>query len=218
MKKKKIFIIVFIIMLLFVKLLVAGWLFKQFSGTSPQMLEIPRALADTTKKSVTIEPVDSAQMKEPLAQERSLLKAIEQRQRDIANRERRLQDEEQRLQALKQEIVAKIDMLIGLEERLNGVIEAAKTIESKKYKDLARVYDAAPPEKVSAMLERMDTKTAAGITMNMKKDKAGAVLGHLHPQRAIEITKEITRISGGIAGAGQQQTQQQQQQQPPPAP
>ena len=127
------------------------------------------------------------------------MKALEQKQREITNRERRLQDDEQRLQALKQEITAKIDVLIELEERLNTVIETAKAVENKKYKDLARVYDATPPEKASVMLEKMDTRTAANITMNMKKDKAGAVLGHLNPQRAVEITKEITRISGASA-------------------
>jgi flagellar motility protein MotE (MotC chaperone) len=198
MKKKRIFIIIFIIAILFVKLFVAGELFKKSSSA---LLDIPRAMADTTKNNVTIEAVDNAKMKDPLSQERSLMKALEQKQRDIANRERRLQDTEQRLQALKQEIVTKIDVLIGLEERLNSLIETAKATENKKYKDLARVYDATPADKVSAMLEKMDTQTAAHITMNMKKDKAGAVLGHLNPQRAIEITKEITRISG----AAQQQ-------------
>ena len=197
MKNKKMLFVLFIIAILFIKLFVAGELFKKISGTSPHMLEISKALADTTKNNVTIEPVDNAKIKDPLSQERSLIKALEQKQRDITNRERRLQDDEQRFQALKQEIATKIDILIGLEERLNAVIESAKTVESKKYKDLARVYDATPADKASAMLERMDTRTAANITMNMKKDKAGAVLGHLNPQRAVEITKEITRISAG---------------------
>ena len=195
MTKKKIFIAIFIITILFIKLFVVGELFRKSSGTSHHML----AMADTTKNNVTIEPVDKTKIKDPLSQERSLMKALEQKQREITNRERRLQDDEQRLQALKQEITAKIDVLIELEERLNAVIETAKAVENKKYKDLARVYDATPPEKASVMLEKMDTRTAANITMNMKKDKAGAVLGHLNPQRAVEITKEITRISGARA-------------------
>jgi len=201
MKKKKLFIAIFIITILFIKLFVVGELFKKSSGPPQHMLEITRAMADTSKNNVTIEPVDNTKIKDPLSQERSLMKALEQKQRDITNRERRLQDEEQRLQALKQEIVTKIDILIGLEERLNAVIETAKEVESKRYKDMARVYDATPADKASVMLEKMDTRTAANITMNMKKDKAGAVLGHLNPQRAVEITKEITRISG----SGQQQ-------------
>ncbi len=86
--------------------------------------------------------------------------------------------------------------LVALEERLGASLEEEKTSENKRYKDLAKVYDAAPPDKVGSMLEKMDTKTAAGITMNMKRDKAGAVLGYLSPQKAIEITREITRVSG----------------------
>jgi flagellar motility protein MotE (MotC chaperone) len=42
------------------------------------------------------------------------------------------------------------------------------------------------------MLEKLDVKTAAGITMNMKRDKAGIIWGYLSPQKAIEITREIT--------------------------
>jgi flagellar motility protein MotE (MotC chaperone) len=124
------------------------------------------------------------------------MKTLELKQQELDNRENSLMAEEQRIQALKQEIVAKIDMLRALEERLGAVIEVDKSSEGKKYKDLAKVYDSAPPDKVGPMLEKMDTKTAAGITMNMKRDRAGAVLGYLSPEKAIEITREITRASG----------------------
>ena len=42
------------------------------------------------------------------------------------------------------------------------------------------------------MLEKLDLKTAAGITMHMKRDKAGVIWGFLNPQRGVEITREIT--------------------------
>ena len=43
------------------------------------------------------------------------------------------------------------------------------------------------------MLETLDTPTAAGITMNMKRDKAVMIWGYLSQKKAAEITKEITR-------------------------
>jgi flagellar motility protein MotE (MotC chaperone) len=30
--------------------------------------------------------------------------------------------------------------------------------------------------------------------MNMKKDKAGAIWGYITPQKAVDITKEITKV------------------------
>lgn len=61
---------------------------------------------------------------------------------------------------------------------------------------MAKVYESTPPAKAGPMMEKLDTKTAAGITMNMKKDKAGALWAYLTPAKAVEITKEITRAGG----------------------
>ena len=57
------------------------------------------------------------------------------------------------------------------------------------------MYEAAPPQKVAAMLDKLEVKTAAGITINMKRERAGLIWGFLNPQKAVEITNEITRKS-----------------------
>jgi flagellar motility protein MotE (MotC chaperone) len=85
-----------------------------------------------------------------------------------------------------------MNTLGALEKRLDARLEAEKNQDVKKLKDLAKVYDATAPEKAGAMLEKLDTKTAAAITMYMKKDKAGLVLKHLNVDKAVQITKEIT--------------------------
>lgn len=183
-----------IIAILFVKLFLAGELFQELSGLDTSALSLKRAMAETPKNGFVTVPVRDV-VADPLSQERSLMQTLELKRQELDNRESRMVAEEQRIQTLKQEIVAKIDMLRGLEDRLGTVMEGEKSSENKKYKDLAKVYDSAPPDKVGSMLEQMDVKTAAGITMNMKRDKAGAVLGYLSPQKAIEITREITRVS-----------------------
>lgn len=195
MKNNKMVMTVFIIAILFVKLFVAGELFQELSGVDASSLLVKRALAEVPTNAPGTLPVKDV-VEDPLSSERALMKVLELKQQELDNRENRLMAEEQRIQSLKLEVVAKIDTLKGLEDRLGAVIEVEKSSEGKKYKDLAKVYDSAPADKVGEMLEKMDIKTAAGITMNMKRDKAGAVLGHLSPQKAIEITKEITRVSG----------------------
>lgn len=194
MKNNKVIVTALIIAILFVKLFLAGELFQELSGLDTSALSLKRAMAETPKNGLVNVPVKDV-VADHLSQERSLMKTLEVKQQELDNRESRLAAEEQRIQTLKQEIVAKIEMLRGLEDRLGTVMEGEKSSENKKYKDLAKVYDSAPPDKVGSMLEQMDVKTAAGITMNMKRDKAGAVLGHLSPQKAIEITREITRVS-----------------------
>lgn len=194
MKNNKVIMTVLIIAILFAKLFLAGELFQELSGVDTSSLLLKRAMAETPKNGFVSVPVKDV-VEDSLSQERSLMKILTLKQQELDNRESRLLAEEQRIQTLKQEIVLKIDTLRGLEDRLGTVMEGEKSTEYKKYKDLAKVYDSAPPDKVGSMLEQMDVKTAAGITMNMKRDRAGAVLGHLSPQKAIEITREITRVS-----------------------
>lgn len=194
MKNNKVIMTVLIIAILFAKLFLAGELFQELSGVDTSSLLLKRAMAETPKNGFVTVPVKDV-VEDSLTQERSLMKILTLKQQELDNRESRLLAEEQRIQTLKQEIVLKIDTLRGLEDRLGTVMEGEKSTEYKKYKDLAKVYDSAPPDKVGSMLEQMDVKTAAGITMNMKRDRAGAVLGHLSPQKAIEITREITRVS-----------------------
>jgi flagellar motility protein MotE (MotC chaperone) len=40
----------------------------------------------------------------------------------------------------------------------------------------------------------MDSKTAAGIIIQMNVKKAGAVWGHLNPEKAVKITEAIASI------------------------
>jgi len=127
-----------------------------------------------------------------LQRERDLVTALEKQKGELDRRELLVRAEEEKLQVLKKEIMEKMTALTALEKRLESRLEAEKNLDVKRLKDLAKVYDATAPDKAGAMLEKLDTKTAAAITMYMKKDKAGAVLKHLNVQKAVEITREIT--------------------------
>lgn len=131
-----------------------------------------------------------------LATERDLATALLAKKNELDNRENTLRAEEKRLLALRKEITDKIALLKSQEEKLTSVLDTAKASETKKYKEMAKVYESTPPAKAGKMMEQLDIKTAAGITMNMKKEKAGAIWGYISPQKAVEITKEITHASG----------------------
>ena len=79
---------------------------------------------------------------------------------------------------------------------MDATIKNVQTVDNKRYKDLAKVFDATPAAKAGAMLEQLDVKTAAGITMNMKREKAGIVLGYVNAQRAVNLTVAIARSQG----------------------
>lgn len=142
------------------------------------------------------QPVKETSSDDNLAKQRDLAAALLAQKSELDNRENALRGEEQRLLALRKEITDKIALLKSQEEKLTTVLEASQTSDVKRYKEMAKVYEATPAAKAGSMLEKLDLKTAAGITMNMKKDKAGAIWGYISPQKAVDITKEITRAGG----------------------
>ncbi|MDY0377371.1 MAG: hypothetical protein RBR01_02950 [Desulfobacterales bacterium] len=118
---------------------------------------------------------------------------LDERKKTLDAREEFLKTKEERLVSLQGQIEEKLNALGAAEKRLSVLIESRKAIENEEFQKLAKVYESTPPAKAGSMLEKLDTRTAAGISMNMKRDKAGAIWGYISPQKAVEITREITR-------------------------
>ncbi len=194
--KKNLAILQILVLLFFVlKIVASAGVLQQKEAAREQVDTAAPAAKNTYARRTDVQPSSVKGENGFTAESKKLLGAIEERQKALDQREASLKAEEQRLIALKNEILEKIGLLKAQQEKLDAALVNIKNADTKRYKDLAKVFDSIPPAKAGAMLEVMDTKTAAGITMNMKKDKAGALWGYLNPQKAIEITREITRLS-----------------------
>jgi flagellar motility protein MotE (MotC chaperone) len=155
-----------------------------------------QAIAETTKAAANATVTDVKDVTDdPLKKERDLFASLQKRQKELDIRESALMAEEQKIIALKKEIVEKIDTLKSLETQLSAKLDMEKTNDTKRLKELAKVYEATPPQKAAAMLEKLEVRTAAGITINMKRERAGLIWGFLTPQKAVAITNEITRTT-----------------------
>lgn len=159
-------------------------------------IQVSQAMAQTTK--VNRAPVKDVS-DDGLQKERDLFALLQKRQNELEARETAVKAEEQKIADLKKEILQKIDALKQLQTQLSPVMEMERTNEMKRIKDLAKVYEAAPPEKAAAAIEKLGVKTAALLTINMKRDRAGLILGHLTPLKAVAITNEITRSNQTVA-------------------
>jgi flagellar motility protein MotE (MotC chaperone) len=167
---------------------------EQYTGVDKTLVTPSLAMAQTSvAAAAAVQPSPRDILGDPLTKERTLETALQAKLQQLEQREGFLKTEEQRLLTLKLELTEKIDALRALQQQISTATESYKTEESKKIKELARVYEAMPPAKAGAMLETLDIETAAGITMNMKRDKAGNIWGYLTPKKAVDITKEITR-------------------------
>lgn len=194
MKKVLIVVQILIVGLVVVKLMAAGQHFFDKDANKKEMSFVGQAMAQLTTPANSPEKLKSL-FDDKLQKERDLYAALEKRKTELDARENAMKAEAQNLQLLKKEITDKIDALKVLEKQLDGKVEIQNSADTKKYKDLAKIYETAAPAKAGAMMEKLDIKTAAGITMSMKKDRAGAVLSNMNLQKAVEITKEITQVT-----------------------
>ena len=137
---------------------------------------------------------DHSTHKETIPQEKELISSLLKKEKQLKDREISLNSEKVRLNSLKNEILSKFTKIHELEEKLSGRFEQIKKIHDERYKKLAKLYESTPPAQASAMLEKLDKKTAAAIIMNMRTNKAGAIWGYMDPGKGVEITKEITNI------------------------
>ena len=194
MKRTLVAIQVGIAVILIVKVLSLGGILNNRNTSLESFLSVKKAMAAAPEKNLSPPPVKDI-TDDGLQKERELIKALEVKQTDLESRESAIKAEETRLAALKKEIMEKIEALQNLQKQLATNLGADSEETVKKYKNLAKVYEAAPPAKAGSMLEKLDIKTAAGIIMNMKRDKAGIIWGFVDTQKAVEITKEITRTA-----------------------
>jgi flagellar motility protein MotE (MotC chaperone) len=147
----------------------------------------------TTKTAVTAAKAVRDVTEDRFQKERDLLVLLQKKQKELDTRESSVKAEEQRIVDLKKEIMEKIDALKSLEMQLSSKLDIDKSNDIKRLKELAKVYEATPPQKAATMLEKLEVRTAAGITINMKRERAGLIWGYLTPQKAVAITNEITR-------------------------
>jgi len=155
-------------------------------------LTVQQAVAQSQVPPSPAPPVRDV-FEDGLAEERKLFSSLLARQEALDEREESLRSEEKRLGELKQEILAKIEKLEEAEKRLQTLLDAAEEMKAEKYRSMAKVYESAPPARAGSMLEKLDSRTAATIIMNMKSKNAGVVLGYIQPDKSVAITKEITR-------------------------
>lgn len=194
MKKLIIVCEILMVSILLAKIAVVGGIVGN-SKTAEDFFSVNDAAADslTVTAPADAPAVPAKNVREDtLSKERKLLSSLLEKQKALNSREAVLISEERKLNSLKDEILSKIDKLEETEKRVTILLEAVKKINDQKYMRLAKVYEAAPPEQAGAMLEKLDTKTAAAIIMSMKSKKAGAILGYVKPGKAVEITREIT--------------------------
>ena len=164
MKKAVIAIEILLVLLFMAKILAIGEIVKRSEISNYLLWPVTSALADSSPQTSVDSPSRDVSI-DTLASERSFMSTLADRGRQLENREHGVKFEEKKINLLRNEIVARIEVIRGREEKMASPQQSAGFEDNTRFKELAKAYEATPPDKVGALLNKMDSKTAAGIIM-----------------------------------------------------
>jgi flagellar motility protein MotE (MotC chaperone) len=139
---------------------------------------------------------------------REILDMLEQRKRFLDKREAALRGADTHLLELKAEleqIVTRHEQLVEAEKKRRLAAQTKASTEADKSKavskpggaanvnqtQLAKIYEAMPPEEAAARLERMPERKALEVLRLLKGKSAGSILAEVKPERAARLTEQL---------------------------
>lgn len=152
----------------------------------------PAGAADTTPASA----VSDGATQEKATPE-TLLRAIAQRQEELANREAELERDADRLRTLKREIEGLVERAASLqaERERHSEQEAteARDRENARFASLAKTYEAMEPEDAAARIERMNERLALKLLSRIKPKAAAQILSGINAAKAARLSERLAR-------------------------
>lgn len=162
----------------------------------------------TDSEDQTLPPgVKSAVQGPAISAPREIFDMLEQRKRFLDKREAALRGADTHLLELKSEleqIVTRHEKLVEAEKKRAQAAMAKAATETDKSKDpknagprnvnqaqLAKIYEAMPPEEAAARLERMPERKALEVLRLLKGKSAGSILAEVKPDRAARLTEQL---------------------------
>lgn len=140
---------------------------------------------------------------------RELIDMLESRKRDLDRREDAIRREEGRLMMVRADIEKLLAQNEALEKRIlqanskddqraaDAKAQKAKALVEKERhqqeqkSQLAKMYEAMPPEDAATRLEHMPDPKAIEILRLIKTKTAGAILAQVKPERAAKLTEQL---------------------------
>jgi flagellar motility protein MotE (MotC chaperone) len=140
---------------------------------------------------------------------REILEMLERRRRMLDRREAALRGAETHLLELKAEleqILTRFEKTAEAQKRRHEA--AAKAEADRKAREdrdasehrnvhqsqLAKIYEAMPPEEAAVRLERMPERKAIEVLRLLKGKSAGAILAVIRPERAAHLTEQLLNV------------------------
>ena len=164
----------------------------QSKASSPLSLPLP---LPTVGGSAADIPVSNA--------ERALLLDLRARRKELDARDTALGLRENVLTATEKRIAARADELIVLQKKLEALETARRDRDEANWKELVKVYEGMKPKDAAAIFNDLDLAIALPVFDRMKAAKMAVVLAAMQPDRARQITTQLSQMrnkANAVAG------------------
>ncbi len=126
----------------------------------------------------------------------AIMKALEERERELSIREEALKKEEERLNMLKNSVELSLKQYSSLRDRMQQR-DPADNEPKDGMARMAKLYESMSVEEAAQRIEKMDTDLAVKLLTAIKSKKAGKILGAITAEKAASLSAGIASRTGG---------------------
>jgi len=152
-----------------------------------RMAEIAPAFAEEMLPDTAPEAMEMASA-EHVPDMPALLKAIQEREAQIAEREAYIDRRMQTLAVAEQRIREQMDALTEAESKLAATLSLADNATEEDVARLTEVYQRMKPTEAAGIFETMDIQFAAGFFSRMRPESSAAIMANLPADLAYSIS------------------------------
>ena len=165
---------------------------KKVAKKSPPKSENNTAEQKTEGKQQNTTPAVQYSGSQYSVIEVGILKSLSKRRKEIESREKEVILKEASLSVIEERIQEKIAKITKLQTAVNKVLRAYEEKEREKQNDLVKIYENMKPVDAARIFEQLHMTVLLTVVENMKKTKLALIMAQMTPQRAKDITIELT--------------------------
>lgn len=124
-------------------------------------------------------------------EERRILVSLQEERKKLQEKEKVLAARELELKSLQAEVDKKLNELKDLKEDVQKLLTRKEEEETKKIRDLGKVYEKMDPRKAAQLIPSLKKDLAIGILANMKKKAAAKIFNNMERDKALLLSKSF---------------------------
>ena len=157
-------------------------------GGAPAPGGSPSGQASAVSRFITDDPTLLTQS------EIDLLQKLAERREMLDAREREMDRRIGLLQAAEQRIERKVADLKQLQGTIEGLLKKHSAEQDNKLASLVKIYEAMKPKEAARIFQALDMDTLLQVAERMKERKLAPIMASMTPEKAKEITVELTQL------------------------